>query len=286
MAKRLSKVNAASLKVLYTLQLLFERDLSMPDLIKYYELYHNELHSNFVMSKYINTCRYCGIDIKKINNKYTIVNFPIGAGFSSNEISLFQELKNCCERMKLQNLSEKMDNLLTKVIKRAERPVNPVSSAFIKDSKIRNFEKACLSSQRIKIFFNDDTAYACDPIDITIKEDQVILIIFDGKDSVELSPNDIKQIKLLPQKTKNVFMPTTAVYELKGKLAKNYQIREHEQILRINSNGDLVITNKYEDKTKLLHRLMRYGDNCLVVSPQSFVNDMQSLIDETLKNYA
>lgn len=286
MTKSLSKVNAASLKVLYTLQLLFERDLSMNDLIKYYDLYHNEFHSNFVMSKYINTCRYCGIDIKKVNNKYTIVNFPICGVFTSGEISLFQELKNCCEKMRLQNLSEKMGELVAKIVKRAERPINPVTTSVIKDSKIKNFEKACLLSQKVKIFFNDKTSYSCDPIDISIKEDRLSLIIFDGKNSKELSPDNIEQIKILPQKTKNVFLPMTAVYELKGKLAKKYQIREHEQILKIHSNGDLVISNKLEDKTKLLHRLMRYGENCEVVSPKSLVSDMKSLIDETLKNYS
>ena len=70
------------------------------------------------------------------------------------------------------------------------------------------------------------------------------------------------------------------------KLARKYQIRDNEQVLRINSNGDFVITNRFEDKTKLLHRLMRYGDNCKVISPKSYVNAMKQLIDETLQNYS
>lgn len=285
MTKSLSKVNLASLKVLYTLQLLFERNLSMDELIKYYELYHNEFISNFVMCKYINTCRYCGIDIKKINNKYTILNFPIGISFTNNELSLFKELKNCCEKIKLDYLSENMQEILDTVNRRADRPISPVTTSIIKDSKIKIFEKACLCSQKIKMTFQDNTSINCEPIDITIGENNISLTIFDGRDSKEVSPKNIKQIKILPQKANSNFLPTTVLFELKGKMARKYQIRDHEQVLRINSAGDMVITNRFEDKTKLLHRLMRYGDNCRILSPKAYVVDMKNLIDETLKNY-
>ena len=286
MTKSLSKVNLASLKVLYTLQLLFERDLSMADLIKLYELYHNEFISNFVMSKYINTCRYCGIDIKKINNKYTIQNFPVGISFSSSEVSLFKELKNCCEKMRLKNLSENMQEILNKVNRRSERPISPVATSAIRDKKIKHFEKACILGQKVKIIFNDETSIQCEPIETKIGEEHIVLTIFDGTESRELNPEDIKEINILPQKTNNKFIPTTVLFELKSDLARKYQIRDNEQVLRINSNGDFVITNRFEDKTKLLHRLMRYGDNCKVISPKSYVNDMKQLIDETLKNYS
>ncbi len=286
MTKSLSKVNAASLKVLYTLQLLFERDLTMNELIKYYELYHNEYNSNFVMSKYINTCRYCGIDIKKINNKYQIVNFPIGIGFTNNELSLFSELKNCCEKMKIQHLSESMQELLNKINRRAERPISPVSTSVIKDSNIKTFEKACLLSQKVKITFKNDESIQCEPVEVSIGDDKIKLIVFSGNNSKELSPDEIKQVRILPQKSNNKFLPTTVLFEVKGKLAKKYQLRDNEEVMRILSNGDLVIKNRFEDKTKLFHRLMRYGDNCKLVSPKLYVAEMKEFIEETLKNYA
>lgn len=286
MTKSLSKVNLASLKVLYTLQLLFERDLSMSDLIKYYELYHNEFISNFVMSKYINTCRYCGIDIKKINHKYTILNFPVGVLFSGAELSLFKELKNCCEKLKLQSLSDSMQEIVNKINRRSERPISPVSTSAIKDKKIKHFEKACILGQKVKIEFNDGTTLQCEPVDTKIGEDRVILTIFDGTDSRELNPEDISAVNILPQKSNSKYIPTTVLFELKGKLAKKYQIRDNEQVLRISAGGDLIITNRFEDKTKLLHRLMRYGDNCKIISPKSYVNDMKQLIDDTLSNYS
>ncbi len=286
MTKSLSKVNAASLKVLYTLQLLFERDLEMNELIKYYELYHNEYNSNFVMSKYINTCRYCGIDIKKINNKYQIVNFPIGISFSENELSLFNELKNCCEKMKVQHLLENMQEILNKINRRAERPISPVSNAVIKDANIKTFEKACLLSQKVKITFKNNESIQCEPIEVSIKDDEMNLIVFDGTNSKSITPDNIEQVRILPQKSNNKFLPTTVLFEVKGKLAKNYQLRPHEEVMRILSNGDLLIKNRFEDKIQLFHRLMRYGDNCKLVSPKLYVAEMKEFIEETLKNYA
>lgn len=286
MTKSLSKVNLASLKVLYTLQLLFERDLSIDELIKYYELYHNEYNTNFVMSKYINTCRYCGIDIKRINNKYTILNFPIGINFTETELGMFKEMKNCCEKMKSSYLAKNMQNFLNKINRRVERPISPVSTTVITDPNINTFERARISEQKIKIYMKNKTSYICEPVDVTIGEERVVLTIFDGNESKELNPKDIEQIKILPQRSKQRFIPTTVLFELKAKLAKKYQIRENEQLLKINNNGDFVITNRFEDKTKLLHRLMRYGELCKILSPKVYVNDMKDLIEKTLENYS
>src|SRR5574344_72442 len=285
MSRTTTKVNAASLKVLYTLQLLFERNLKMDELIHFYELYHNEYLSNFVMSKYINTCRYCGIDIKKIEGKYTILNFPIGINFSTSELSLFRELRNCCGKIKLENLADNMQNIIQKINRRINNPIAPISISKLNDNKIKTFEKACIVSQKIKILFNDERAIQCEPVDILVDENKIKFSIFDGNESKEFSPDEIKSVKILPQKSQTKFMPTTVLFELKGKLAKKYQIRDHEQVLKINSNGNFVITNRFEDKTKLLHRLMRYGENCKIISTKSYVKEMKELIDNTLSNY-
>ena len=72
------KKNIASIQVLKTLKALFEGEYTMAELIQ--KLNENEkepVFNNSVISKYINTCRYCGIKILKINNKYFITKTPI-----------------------------------------------------------------------------------------------------------------------------------------------------------------------------------------------------------------
>ena len=90
----IGKINQASLKVLKILSLLFEKNMTMNELVD--AMNDNGLGpcNNFVVSKYINTCKSCGIDIQKINNKYTILNFPIGLRFSPTESELLFEVKN------------------------------------------------------------------------------------------------------------------------------------------------------------------------------------------------
>ena len=59
------KRNISSMQVLKTLQKLLEGDYTMSELIEI--LNENEpdvVFNNSVVSKYINTCRYCGIEIK------------------------------------------------------------------------------------------------------------------------------------------------------------------------------------------------------------------------------
>jgi len=280
-----SKINLSSLRVLYTLLLLFERDMTMEDLIKYYELYHNKKNTNFAMSKYINTCRYCGINIPKINNKYTITNFPLGVKFTQNEIALFNELKNCCEKFKLDLLSENMQNIFFKINKRSEKMLNPIKDFRQKNTVVKNFERAVWESNKIKITTKDGQSHLCDPIEILLKDDNIVFNVFENNEAREIDPKTIETVKILPMRTKGKFMPVTVLYELSGPLVKKYQLRENEQIMNFTNTGNMVVVNKHEDKDQLLHRLMRYGENCKIISPKPYVEDMKNLIKETLNNY-
>ena len=70
MIKESLKKNLSSMQVLKTLQVLLEGNFTMQELIK--KLNQKEetpVFNNSVISKYINTCRFCGIDIPKIHNK-------------------------------------------------------------------------------------------------------------------------------------------------------------------------------------------------------------------------
>ena len=60
------KFNIASYKVLKTLLCLFQDNLSMQELISQLELSGYGPYNNYIVSKYINTLKCCGIDIQKI----------------------------------------------------------------------------------------------------------------------------------------------------------------------------------------------------------------------------
>ena len=89
----LIKKNITSLQVLKTLKILFEGSYTMNELIL--RLNSDEKYAvfnNSVISKYINTCRYCGIEIPKIDNKYTITRLPFGIDIDCSDIKIIQEI--------------------------------------------------------------------------------------------------------------------------------------------------------------------------------------------------
>ena len=74
MSKSLAlKRNQSSMQVLKTLLLLLQDNYTMSELVEQLNLNEKEpIFNNSVVSKYINTCRFCGIEILKIHNKYYV----------------------------------------------------------------------------------------------------------------------------------------------------------------------------------------------------------------------
>ena len=104
MDKPIVKRNLSGIQVLKTFQLLFNGDYSMAELID--KLNANEpdsVFNNSVISKYINTCRFYGIEIPKINNIYYVSHIPFGLAISAEDINLFDRLKFVVEK----NMSSK-----------------------------------------------------------------------------------------------------------------------------------------------------------------------------------
>ena len=72
-SKVIAKKNNSGIQVIKTLQVLMDDNYTMAELVK--KLNMNEkkpIFNHSVVSKYINTCRYCGISIPKIQNRYFI----------------------------------------------------------------------------------------------------------------------------------------------------------------------------------------------------------------------
>ncbi len=75
--KEAVKRNQSSMQVLKTLKLLLEDNYTMTELIQKLNSQEKEpVFNNSVVSKYINTCRFCGMEIPKIHNKYFVSSVP------------------------------------------------------------------------------------------------------------------------------------------------------------------------------------------------------------------
>ena len=92
--KEAVKKNISGMQVLKTLQLLLEDNYTMSELIERLNKKEKRpIFNNHVVSKYINTCRYCGFEIHKIHNKYFVAKLPFGLEFTSLDLDLLAKLQ-------------------------------------------------------------------------------------------------------------------------------------------------------------------------------------------------
>ena len=73
------------------------------------------------------------------------------------------------------------------------------------------------------------------------------------------------------------------IFELYGKLAKSYLLKDNERVLDF-TRDKIVIANSCDDKEKLFRRLMRYDTYCKIVFPKKEVDSFKKLIEKSLAN--
>ena len=117
-ANELVKKNISGMHVLKTLQVLLEGNYKMSELLEKLNANEKEpIFNNSVVSKYINTCRFCGIDIPKINNRYYITSMPFGLHLSQRDVELLAELQNIARKIFSTKFNKNFDKFLLKIDK-------------------------------------------------------------------------------------------------------------------------------------------------------------------------
>ena len=282
---KIAKINEASYRVLKTLQYLFESDLSMNELIDVMQKNVDPKFNNFVASKYINTCKCCGVDIQKVNGKYALINIPFSNKFSDDETELLYEIKQVGESLKTEKISQIISSLFNKLHITYFKSEYGLKSS-INRRIIKTFEKALAVNSEIDIVYEKGNVIHCQPVAINTKDKKVMFKVKHNDKLIYVFPDEVIDIEVTDANAKKAkFAANEVIFELKGKLAKRYQLRENEQIIKYKANGSIVISNKYEDKKELLHRLMRYDSLCKVLKPTECVDEIKGMIRDALKNY-
>ena len=124
MAKISVKKNISSMQVLKTLQILLQGNYTMQELISKLNVNEKEpVFNNSVISKYINTCRYCGIDIPKIHNKYFVASMPFGLELTSNDINLLEKLQDVIKKEMTRKYNKIFDSFIEKINKFSNKKI-------------------------------------------------------------------------------------------------------------------------------------------------------------------
>ena len=93
----------------------------------------------------------------------------------------------------------------------------------------------------------------------------------------------ITSITQLPKRAANMNLNNSVTYELYGRLLKSYKLKTNESLIAFNKNY-LLISNYNEDRDLLMRRLLKYGENCKILSPKDFAEDFKKYLEMMLKN--
>lgn len=284
MGKVSQKKNLSSIQVMKTLQVLMQGDYSMNDLIEILNQTESEpVFNNSVISKYINTCRYCGLEIPKINNKYYLAKLPFGLDLSWIEIDLLNSIKNYVndnmshkQALQINSLVNKISRFSNKYISRTER------EGFILSVEL--FERAIAKKRKIKLIFKNRDILECVPLRVLKEGEKTYFIVYKNYER-KIETSRLSGLELLGQRYIDALDgDQVVVFKLKGGLANRYEARENERVEN-NFDGTITVTNKNEKKEVLFSRLLRYDDKCEILHPKGYREDMKDLINDMLKNY-
>lgn len=305
MARLSEKYNDSCIKIFSLIKLLLNDDAEYS---KVMSIFAEEASANLstfpvILNKYLNTLKIFGIKVKKVKNKYYLLNMPFNIDFTANDVKAVQLLKSACDM--IPNAKSK-ETLLT-FIKAVEMRYNETAKSVVTSSnidmhpdltfyfskfhdQILECEKLCSEKKKLEILYlteDKESTIICSPKEVKYQNRKVCFSVFNqlSRQVFDIPIDNIKSIKQLPtlSSTQNVSM--SVVYKLKGRLAEAYKLKEWEYSNGYDSNGNLIVVNSNEDPDVLLSRLMKYGENCILVTPKFMKDRMRELIDKVLNNY-
>ena len=286
MAKKLSqKKNLSSMQVIKTLQVLLEGNFTMSELIE--KLNQNEeepVFNNSVISKYINTCRYCGIEIPKIHNKYFVTSMPFGLELTNTDINLLESMQNLVKNEmtskynKLFNsFVEKLNRYSNKKIARVEKATYQLTSEL--------FENAVTDKRKIQLMLKNRVIMECVPIKITEVKGKTYFNVFYKNRERMIDSARVSGLEVMKQKFLQNFNDESVIFLIRDDLAARYDLRENEQYTKTDRIGWKAISNRGENKEVLLSRLLRYDDKCEIINPKTYRDEMKQILNDALNNY-
>lgn len=283
-SKVAQKKNLSSIQVIKTLKVLLQGDYEMKELIKILNQNEEEpVFNNSVISKYINTCRLCGIEIPKIHNKYFVAKMPFGLELSLIDINLLKQMQIVVKNDFTEKTVRTFDKLIQKLNRYSSTEIAKVDKEEFNFS-LELFEHAVAQKRKINLMFKNRVIQECIPLNITKVGNKTFFNVF-NKYPRQIDINRLSGIQLSDKTYSEPFDGNqVVVYKLIGTLAKRYEARENEAIQQC-PNGDIIVTNRNENEEHLISRLLRYDDKCEVMQPKAFREKFKDVVNDILKNY-
>lgn len=282
--KQASKINQTSLQVLKTLQVLLEDNYEMTELVEKLNSIDSENNYNSnIVSKYINSCRYCGCEIPKIHNKYYVASIPFGLNLTFEDLGLLGTLQQTAHDLISNKIGEKFDELLAKISKFSNKKLANVQNKNQKEI-CKVFDDAITNRLRIRIMLKNRDIYDGIPLQIVKNKNKTFFYIHTQGKEKPISVDRVVGIESLEKHYMGGFQQKEVVFKVMGSLSERYTLKDGERILEIHPDYK-VISNTSENKEVLFSRLLRYDSCCEILKPIEYREEMKEIIKKTLENY-
>ncbi|MBQ7287056.1 MAG: hypothetical protein IJW73_04770 [Candidatus Gastranaerophilales bacterium] len=243
--------------------------------------------------KHLNLMREIGFNISRDNDNYELIYFRDGFKFAKYELSIFVYLLLLAyimlPKVKVMHLIKAFKKMLCLASKEEYDLVkekyefyrNQVVSDCYQD-KIIALKKYILENSNALVFIKNGKEIKIKPTGLTFGKNEKIYVKYLDFDEQEKTIS-LDSIVKISQDNKKIVIEgkDETIFELYGKLAKSYLLKENERI--IDSKKDkLIIANSMSDKDVLFRRLLRYDVLCKVTFPKKDVVAFNDLISKTL----
>ena len=286
--------------------MIYQEDVEFKKVIDHFSngQYDGTSNTHVTLNKYLNAMKIFGIKVKKINKKYHMLSSIYKIKFNSNDIKSINLLKEAADVLPegknkscFESFIKSLEMRYDESAQSLEQVTNTTKNLYLDFyhsemvQQVKQCEKYCQDKQKLEIIFTNDKEeeinLLCSPLETTYQKRKICLKVLgnNGSRIYEIPIENIKSIKQLPVASSAQSIPTTVVYRIKNRLARNYKLRDWERLDKIESDGSHVIVNKNEDLNIILQRLMRYGRECEILSPKFLKEEMIERINKTLDNY-
>lgn len=298
------KYNDSCIRIFKFIMLLLNDEAYYDNVIELFKSEERSEKQHVTLNKYINTLKIFGINLEKVNGKYIMKNLPFSIDFNEEDltaIGIFEcILKDIPDKETQSNISKLINSLKLRFNNETETRYSEIRvenshidrSFYYEDlkSQIQKCEDYISTNKKLTLKYTVkglEKATLCVFKEIIYDNKYAYIRVFKTKEKEleDIPLMNILSIEELPVINNTPEISMTTVFRLKGRLAKAYTLKEGEYINEYCGDGSIIVVNKTEPQDKLLRRLMRYDNNCIIEHPKEMRNRMIQLINESLKKY-
>jgi len=246
--------------------------------------------------KYLNLYKQAGFNIVKIKSVYKMIRYSDVIKLSDAERGFIAYLKLLSYML----FPKTKDKILTKFFNKMLQLTNEETKKEIENKfetmqkatennlykeKLELFEKYKNEDRNINVQLKNGNSLNLIPKDISFKNRKIYFNFLDNENK-EIKQIEINKIINMTKRQPQIILKSDTkeiIFELYGRLAKIYVLKEGERIIE-GSSDKIVIANGSSDKTALFRRLLKYDTLCKVRYPKKDAGEFKKLIEKSLEN--